>query len=65
MKMNHTVAAAILLGLTDGSLLNPPSIAIRNRLHTERARPGSPEALERIAAAEAKRARRAARGAQS
>ena len=61
MKINHTVAAAILLGLTDGSLRTAPSIASGNRLHTERARPGSPEALERIAAAEARRARRAKR----
>lgn len=61
MKMNHTVAATILLGLTNGSLRVGPSITSRNRWHTDRAGFGSPESRERIAAAEAKRARRAKR----
>jgi hypothetical protein len=43
----------------------PSSITSGNRYHQERARPGSPEEAERKAAAEAKRARKAARGAQS
>ena len=61
VKINHNVAAALLMGLTDGSLRNAPAITSGNRLHTDRAPPGSPESFERIAAAEAKRARRAAK----
>jgi hypothetical protein len=61
MKMNHTVVAAILMGLYDGTLRNPRSITNSNRLHTDRARRGSPEERERLDAAAAKRARRAAR----
>jgi hypothetical protein len=65
MKMDHNVAAAILLGLAAGTLQFPRGMASGNRLHTERARAGSAEELQRIADGEAKRnaklARRAAR----
>ena len=61
MKIDHNVAAAMIMGLTNGTLRNAPAITSGNRLHTDRAPPGSPESFERIAAAEAKRARRAAK----
>jgi hypothetical protein len=54
MKIDHNVAAVLLMG----TLRNPPSIISGNRIHTERARPGSPEEAERMAAAEAKRQRK-------
>lgn len=65
MKLDHTVATAMLLGLVQGTLRMPPAITDTNRHHRDRGRPGSPEAVERMAAAAAKRARKAARGAQS
>lgn len=65
MKINHNLAAALLMGITRGIFRNPPTITSGNRLHSERAPRGSPEAVERMAAAKAKRARKAARGAQS
>lgn len=65
MKLDTTVAAAMLIGLTSGELRWPRHSAQGNRLHTDRARRGSPEERERLAAAEAKRARKAARGARS
>jgi hypothetical protein len=61
MKINHNVAAALLMGLTSGALKWPRRITDSNRLHTDRAPPGSPESFERIAAAEAKRQRKAAK----
>ena len=65
MKINHNVAAALIMGFTSGALkLWPRRITDSNRLHTERAPPGSPEAFERIAAAEAKRQRRARKAAK-
>jgi len=63
MKIQHNVAAALLMGLAAGVLQFPRGMTSSNRLHTERARPGSAEEIERIAAAEAKRQRRAAKRA--
>jgi len=65
MKINHNVAAALLMGFTSGAFRNPSSAVSGNRLHTDRAQRGSPKEAERIAAAQTKRARKAARGAQS
>jgi len=61
MKINHTVASTIILGLISGELKYPHSITSGNRLHTGRAAPGSREAAERIAAASLRRQRRAAK----
>jgi hypothetical protein len=58
MKIDQNVAAVLLMGFADGTLRNPPSITSGNRIHIERARPGSPEEAERMAAAEAKRQRK-------
>lgn len=54
------VLAAILIGMAAGELRSP-YITDDNRTHRDRARDGSPEANERIAAAQAKRARKLAR----
>lgn len=56
------VLAAMLMGMASGALRSP-HITDDNRLHRDRARDGSPEANERIAAAQAKRARKLARSA--
>lgn len=63
--MNHSVAAAMLMGLASGALTMPRSAMYGNRLHQERARQGSPEHFERLRAAAAKRARKLARAARS
>ncbi len=63
MKMNHTLAAALLLGLGSGTLRNPQSITSGNRLHTERAPRGSSLEAQRIEAAERRRRHRAAKRA--
>jgi hypothetical protein len=63
-RIDLNVATAMLLGLAAGEL-RIPRITDGNRMHTNRAPAGSVEAAERIAAAEAKRARKAARGARS
>lgn len=57
MKMNHNLAVALLMGLASGEFRNAPSCTSGNRLHRERAPAGSAEESERIAAADAKRAR--------
>lgn len=62
--MNHSVAAAMLMGLASGALTMPRSAVYGNRLHQERARHGSPEHLERLRAAAAKRARKLAKAAR-
>lgn len=62
MKMNHNLAAA-LISMFNAGFRRPRSITDGNRIHTDRARPGSVEALERIAAADAKRARKMAKRA--
>jgi hypothetical protein len=61
MKIDHNVATVLLLGLAAGELRYPPTATSSNRLHTERAPRGSAAEAERMAAAEAKRARRASR----
>lgn len=58
MRIDHNVAAALLMGLVTGELRMPPSITSGNRVHGERARKGSHEEAERLAAAEAKRQRK-------
>jgi hypothetical protein len=63
MKIDHNVAAVILAGLASGEFRMPRSMAWLNRLHSERAPRGSAEEAARIAAAETKRVRKAARGA--
>lgn len=60
MRIDASVAAAIFAAGLGGSLRGVPN---GNRVHTERARPGSPEALANIAAAEARRRHRAAKRA--
>lgn len=65
MKIDHNVAAVLLLGLASGEFKFAPHITQGNRLHAERAPRGSAEEAERLAAAAAKRARKAARGARS
>lgn len=65
MKMNLNTAAALLAMLAAGDIIYPRGIASGNRVHTDRAPRGSVEERERIAAAETKRARKAARGARS
>lgn len=65
MKIDHNVAAVLLMGFASGAFRNPPTMTSRNRMHIDRARPGSAEETERMAAAAAKRARKAARGARS
>ena len=65
MKINHTLAAALLQGIASGTLRYPRNATSGNRLHTERARPGGTEEAERIAAAQARRERRAAKRAKS
>ncbi len=68
MKINHNVAAVLLLGLASGEFKFPRGMASGNRLHTERAPLGSREEAARIAEGDAKRnaklARRAARAAK-
>ena len=68
MKMDHNLAAALLIGLTAGEFKFPRGMASGNRLHTNRARAGSNEEAARIAEGDAKRnaklARRAARAAK-
>jgi hypothetical protein len=61
MKINQNVAAVLLIGLASGEFTFPRGMASGNRLHTERARAGSVEEAARIAAAAAKRQRKAAR----
>lgn len=65
MKIDHNVAAVLLMGLARGEFTFPRGMASGNRLHTDRARAGSVEETARIAEGEAKRnaklARRAAR----
>lgn len=63
--MNHNLVAAMLIGMVSGEFRQPRRPTDKNRLHTERARRGSPEEADRIAAAEAKRARKAARAQSS
>jgi hypothetical protein len=63
MKMDHNLAAVMLLGLAAGEFRFPSRITDRNRLHTERARAGSAEELARITESEAKRAAKLARRA--
>jgi hypothetical protein len=63
--MDHNLAAVLLLGLASGEFKFARGIASGNRLHTERAPRGSAEEADRLAAAAAKRARKAARGARS
>ena len=63
MKMNITVAAAIIQGLASGALCWPPAATDRNRWHRERALPGSVEEAARITAAETRRRQRAAKRA--
>lgn len=63
MKMDHNVAAAILIGLAAGQLQFPRGMASSNRLHTNRARAGSTEETARISEGEAKRAAKLARRA--
>lgn len=65
MKIDQNLAAALLMGFSSGAFRNPPAMTSRNRMHMERARPGSAEETERMASAAAKRARKAARGARS
>jgi hypothetical protein len=65
MKMDHNLVAAMLIGMAAGEYRFPSRITDRNRLHTERAPRGSAAEADRMAAAEAKRARKAARGARS
>ena len=68
MKMDHNLAAVLLLGLVSGEFKFPRGAASGNRLHTERAHAGSAEEAARIAEGDAKRnaklARRAARAAK-
>ena len=60
MKMNQNVAAALLMGLAQGEF----RFALRvNTQGSDRAPRGSALETERLAAAEAKRARKAARRA--
>jgi hypothetical protein len=61
MKYDHNVFAVLIAGLTSGEFRMPKQITSDNRLHTERARPGSREEAERISVARLKRQRRAAR----
>lgn len=68
MKMPHILAAALLMGLaapigSGREIRFRRSIASGNRLHLDRAPRGSIEAADRIAAAEAKRARKLRRNA--
>jgi hypothetical protein len=69
MKIDHSVAAALIMGVVWGELNNPPSIAARNCLHSDRARPGSDEEAARLADGAQRRAsklaRRAARAARA
>ena len=68
MKIDHNVAAVLLMGLASSEFKFPRGMASGNRLHTERARAGSAEEAARIAEGDAKRnaklARRAARAAK-
>lgn len=61
MKMDMNVATVLLLGFASGEYCNPPSITSGNRLHQERAPRGSQQEAERMAAAQAKRERKAKR----
>ena len=63
MKMNLTVAAALIQGLSNGTLRFAPQATDRNRWHRERARPGSVEEAARVTAAETRRRQRAAKRA--
>ena len=63
MKMLHTLAAALLTGMANNEFRQPRSVASGNRLHTNRARPGSVEHREALERAEAKRARKNAKRA--
>lgn len=61
MKINQNLAAALLMGLASGEYRYRRGITDGNRTHMDRAPRGSTQEAERIAAAEAKRARRAKR----
>ena len=63
MKMNLTIAAAIIQGLSSGTLRFAPHATDRNRRHRERAQPGSVEEAARITVAETRRRQRAAKRA--
>lgn len=64
MKIDHTLAATLLIGLTNGSLQYPRHITQNNRMHTDRAPRGSPQEAERILDAQLKRERKALRRAK-
>lgn len=63
-ELPSSVVAAAIMGMASGHLRRP-NITDGNRIFRDRARDGSPEANERIAAAQAKRARKLARSARS
>ena len=63
MKIDHNVAAVLLLGLASGEFKFPRGMASGNRLHSERAPRGSAEEISRIAEGEAKHAAKLARRA--
>lgn len=62
MLKDQNIAAALIMGLTGGTL-RFPTITDGNRIHTERAPAGSALEAERIAAAERRRRHRAAKRA--
>lgn len=63
MKINHTVAAVLLMGPASGEFKFPRGMVSGNRLHTERAPRGSAEEAARIAEGDARRAAKLARRA--
>jgi hypothetical protein len=65
MKINHNLAAALIMGLTSGAYQFPRGATSSNRVHTNRAPRGSAEEAVRLTAAEAKRARKAAKRVKS
>lgn len=61
MKINHNLAAALILGLVSGAFKNSPSITSGNRIHTNRAPRGSASERDALERAAAKRARKMSR----
>lgn len=64
MKIDRTLAAALLIGLTSGAMQYPRHVTQNNRMHTDRAPRGSPQEAERILDAQLKRERKALRRAK-
>lgn len=63
-ELPSSVIAVAIMGMASGHLRRP-SITDGNRVFRDRTRDGSPEANERIAAAQAKRARKMTHAARS